>query len=147
MLKSFFLLAGVCILFSCKQSTDVFYAEEVPLVELSNSSFKTSRYVTEEVPINIQVEANGNFPGMNDPAFIKNISGVNYAYCHPEVQFFPQGFNGYKYWMVFTPYFGSVGTEQVSNVLKTQPSLFRMTVSIGLPLRESKTPLQLLRVK
>jgi hypothetical protein len=60
------------------------------------------------------VEANGNFPGMNDPAFIKNISGVNYAYCHPEVQFFPQGFNGYKYWMVFTPYFGSVGTEQVS---------------------------------
>lgn len=27
-----------------------------------------------------------------------------YGACHPKVVYFPEGFNGYKYWMAYTPY-------------------------------------------
>lgn len=100
--------------FSCRKSNDVFYAEDVPKSNNVNLFEEPYDYIDTENPINISVNANGNYPGMNDIAFIKNISGSNYAYYHPEVQYFPNGFNGYKYWMVFTPFGGSVGTYQVS---------------------------------
>ena len=100
--------------FSCRKSNDVFYAEDVVSsnnVDLLQGPYD---YLATETPINISVNANGNYPGVNDLAFIKNISGSNHSYYHPEVQYFPNGFNGYKYWMVFTPFGGAVGTYQIS---------------------------------
>lgn len=60
----------------------------------------------------MEVKANGNCQGKNDANLIKNIRDPNFGYCHPDVQYFPNGFNGYQYWMVFTPYFGSLGNEE-----------------------------------
>lgn len=61
--------------------------------------------------MDIDVEANGNIWGANDFNLIKNISGNRYSYCHPDVEYFPNGLGGYKFWMVFTPYFGQVGSS------------------------------------
>ncbi|MCT1525444.1 hypothetical protein [Sphingobacterium hotanense] len=64
--------------------------------------------------VNIDMHANGNYPKYVKPEFIKNIGYNNSSYCHPDVQYFPDGFQGYKYWMVFTPYFGSIGGDQLA---------------------------------
>lgn len=48
----------------------------------------------------------------NKPEFIQNISGSRYSYFHPNVEYFPNGMLGYKYWMVFTLYFGQVGSSR-----------------------------------
>lgn len=61
--------------------------------------------------MDIAVEANGNYWGGNDFGLIKDISGKRYSYCHPDVEYFANGLYGYKYWMVFTPYFGQVGSS------------------------------------
>lgn len=61
--------------------------------------------------MDIAVDANGNSWGGNDLALIKNIAGTRYSYCHPDVEYFPNGLYGYKYWMVFTPYFGQIGSS------------------------------------
>ncbi len=64
--------------------------------------------------VNISVMANGNYIGENDSRYIKGISENRSTYCHLGVEYFPNGFNGYRYWMVFTPYFRSVGINQLS---------------------------------
>lgn len=104
-------IAFMC--FSCKKDAEVFYAEDVPLIEVVKD-YSDLTFFEDDGKVNINTVANGNYPGVSDSRFIKNISGENYAYCHPDVQYFPEGFNGYKYWMVFTPYFGSIGTQQES---------------------------------
>ncbi|MDQ1160518.1 hypothetical protein QE422_000886 [Chryseobacterium sp. SORGH_AS 447] len=98
--------------FSCSREEESLYAENVEPVSNNNSYTGPVDYLTDIGTININVIANGNHPGKNDPSFLKNINSPNVGYCHPDVQYFPNGFNGYKYWMVFTPYFGTVGTAQ-----------------------------------
>jgi len=36
---------------------------------------------------------------------------------HPSIQYFPDGWNGYKYWMVETPYLGGDGTYETPEIL------------------------------
>lgn len=114
--KNVFLLLITClyVFISCHRADDSFYAEDVPAVEATNTYLPLADFLPDSATVNIAVEANGNYLGKSDPSFIKNITGFNYAYCHPDVEYFPEGFNGYKYWMVFTPYFGSVGSEPAS---------------------------------
>lgn len=116
MSKIAFLLffVSIYILTSCHRKEDSFYAEEVPLLNLTDTHIEPADLLNGLGWITIDVNANGNYTGINDPKYIINISGNNDAYCHPDVEYFPEGFNGYKYWMVFTPYFGAVGTAQVS---------------------------------
>ncbi|MCU7618345.1 hypothetical protein NZ698_14185 [Chryseobacterium sp. PBS4-4] len=110
-----FLLLLIVFAISCSQEEESLFAENVPSVSDNNKEYDgLLDYLTDLGTININAIANGNYPGQNNPALIKNINSPNMAYCHPDVQYFPNGFNGYKYWMVFTPYFGSVGNEQTS---------------------------------
>jgi hypothetical protein len=95
--------------FSCSREEESLYAENVEPVSNDHIYTGPVDYLTDIGTININVMANGNHPGKNDQSFIKNINAPNFGYCHPDVQYFPNGFNGYKYWMVFTPYFGTVG--------------------------------------
>uniref|UniRef100_A0AAU6WNH0 Uncharacterized protein n=1 Tax=Chryseobacterium endophyticum TaxID=1854762 RepID=A0AAU6WNH0_9FLAO len=95
--------------FSCSREEESLYAENVEPVSNDNIYTGPTDYLTDLGTININVLANGNHPGKNDPAFIKNINAPNVGYCHPDVQYFQDGLNGYKYWMVFTPYFGTIG--------------------------------------
>ncbi|MCS3530708.1 hypothetical protein [Chryseobacterium sp. JUb7] len=111
----FLLLLLITLTISCSQQEDSLFAENVPTTPDNKTEYgETVDYLTDIGTLNINVIANGNHPGKNDQAFIKNISTPNFAYCHPDVQYFPNGFNGYKYWMVFTPYFGTVGNIQTS---------------------------------
>lgn len=61
--------------------------------------------------MNIGVDANANYWGLNDPSLVKSIAGDRQSYCHPDVQYFPNGLHGYKFCMVFTPYFGIIGSS------------------------------------
>ncbi len=97
--------------FSCSNEEESLFAENVPQESNNNDYNGLPDYLTDIGTININVLANGNHPGKNDQAFIKNINAPNFGYCHPDVQYFPNGFNGYKYWMVFTPYFGTIGAN------------------------------------
>lgn len=72
--------------------------------------------------INIRVDANGNAWNTYDLSFIKDISGIRHSYCHPDVAFFENGFNGYRYWMAFTPYFGAIGSSGAS-ILYENPTV------------------------
>ncbi len=98
--------------FSCSREEESLYAENVEPVSNDKTYTGPVDYLTDLGTLNINVLANGNHPGKDDPAFIKSLNAPNVGYCHPDVQYFPNGFNGYKYWMVFTPYFGTVGTAQ-----------------------------------
>ncbi|WP_435523780.1 hypothetical protein [Chryseobacterium indoltheticum] len=103
-LLSLLLMFFVC---SCSQEEESLFAEDVPGITDNNSEYGESvNYLTDIGTININVLANGNYPGVNDASFIKDINTPNFAYCHPDVEYFPNGFNGYKYWMVFTPFLG-----------------------------------------
>lgn len=98
--------------FSCSRQEDSLFAENVDPISDNNKNYKEpSSYLTDIGTININVLANGNYPGQNKQNFIKDINAPNFGYCHPDVQYFPNGLNGYKYWMVFTPYFGTVGID------------------------------------
>lgn len=100
---------------SCSQQEEGLFAENVPAVTDNNSEYGgLLNYLTDIGTLNINVMANGNYPGRNDASFIKNINSPNFAYCHPDVEYFPNGFNGYKYWMVFTPFFGVLGNVRES---------------------------------
>jgi len=112
---SLFLLTLSLISYSCTKDNEDFFAENVP-VNIKNESEYSGllNYSTDLGTVSINTMANGNYAGENNPAFIKNINSPNFGYCHPDVQYFPNGFHGYKYWMVFTPYFGSVGTNDSS---------------------------------
>lgn len=104
------LLLLMLFTFSCSRQEESLFAENVNSVPNNNKNYTgPTDYLTDLGTINITVLANGNYPGQNNPKFIKDISAPNFGYCHPDVQYFPNGFNGYKYWMVFTPYNGAVG--------------------------------------
>ncbi|MCT4327723.1 hypothetical protein [Chryseobacterium indologenes] len=110
-----FLLALLNFITSCSEVQEKFLPEIVPVVPDNNKQYTgVIDYLTDKGIINIKAVANANHPGNNDPKLIKDISNPNFSYCHPDVEFFPQGFNGYKYWMVFTPYFGAVENNQIS---------------------------------
>lgn len=102
----------ICLNFSCSREEHSFYAEDVPTVGRGGEYADNLNYLTDIGNININVIANANYKGETNHAFLKNISGTNHSYCHPDVLYFPDGFRGYRYWMVFTPYFGAVGTSQ-----------------------------------
>jgi len=113
--KFLLILLMTFTIISCSQQEESLYAENVPTTPDNKTEYgETTDYLTDIGTLNINMIANGNHPGKNDPGFIKNISTPDFAYCHPDVQYFPNGFNGYKYWMVFTPYFGTVGNIQIS---------------------------------
>jgi hypothetical protein len=80
-------------------------------------------YLTDIGTLNINAIANGNYPGINNASYIKDINSPNFSYCHPDVQYFPNGFNGYKYWMIFTPF---LGNRKLLKDMKIQPLLFLM---------------------
>lgn len=105
----------IFFLSSCSQQEESLFAENVPAESDNNTEYGGSlNYLTDIGTLNINVIANGNYPGINNASFIKDISSPNFAYCHPDVEFFPDGFNGYKYWMVFTPFLGTVGNVRES---------------------------------
>lgn len=97
--------------FSCSREEESLYAENVEPVSNDKTYTGPVDYLTDLGTLNINVLANGNHPGKDDPAFIKSLNAPNVGYCHPDVQYFPNGFNGYKYWMVFTPYMGVIGAS------------------------------------
>ncbi|WP_210150515.1 hypothetical protein [Chryseobacterium scophthalmum] len=109
------LLLLIVFVSSCSQEEENLFAENIPAVADNNKEYGgLVNYLTDIGTLNINVVANGNYPGINDPSFIKDINTPNFAYCHPDVQYFPNGFNGYKYWMVFTPFFGVLGNTRES---------------------------------
>lgn len=111
----FLLLLFIIFTVSCSQQEENIFAENIPSIQDNNTEYDESPdYLTDLGTLNINALANGNYPGENNSFFIKNINIPNVGYCHPDVQYFANGFNGYKYWMVFTPYFGVVGNEQIS---------------------------------
>lgn len=97
--------------FSCSRQEESLFAENVDPISNTKDYDGLADYLTDIGTININVFANANYHGKNDSFYIKDINAPNFGYCHPDVQYFPNGFKGYKYWMVFTPYFGTVGTE------------------------------------
>ena len=89
---------------SCKRDEEPL---KLPLEESENPNEQIlSMEPFREVIINADVD--GNYEGQLDPERVFSLSQDRKAYCHPDVQYFPQGFRGYRYWMVFTPYFGAV---------------------------------------
>lgn len=116
--KSKFLLFFIVVIaISCSQqdAEESLFAENVSETVDNNVEYSGPiNYLTDFGTINMNVIANGNYPGINNLTFIKDIHTPNFAYCHPDVQYFPNGFDGYKYWMVFTPYFGVIGNVHES---------------------------------
>lgn len=102
--------AFVLFLSSCARDESLF-AVDVPTVGNGDENVGSPDYLTDIGSVNINVIANGNPKGEYLAPFVKGIWGDNHSYCHPDVQYFPNGFRGYRYWMVFTPYFGAVGTN------------------------------------
>ncbi|PJJ68253.1 hypothetical protein CLV73_2290 [Chryseobacterium geocarposphaerae] len=105
----------IAFITSCSQQEESLLAENIPAVSDNNIEYGgVMNYLTDIGTVNINVMANGNYPGKNDASYIKNINSPNFSYCHPDVEYFPNGFNGYKYWMVFTPFFGVIGNVRES---------------------------------
>lgn len=42
----------------------------------------------------------------------KRVPIINSGIAHPSIVYIPTGFNGYKYWMAMTPYFGKIDLEK-----------------------------------
>ncbi|OPC32257.1 hypothetical protein BAX97_13370 [Elizabethkingia meningoseptica] len=111
----FFNIMALLFLISCSREEESFYAEQEAVVPNTGKKIDIlPDYLTDKGTINISMVATGNYTGIYDSRFLKDITGGNSSYCHPDVLYFPQGFNGYKYWMVFTPYFGAVGMTHES---------------------------------
>ncbi|PTT33758.1 hypothetical protein DBR28_14265, partial [Chryseobacterium sp. HMWF028] len=110
-----YLFALLNLLTSCTEIEEKFFPENVPSVPDNKKEYTgTIDYLIDKGVVNIRTIANANHPSNNDASLIKDISSPNFSYCHPDVEYFPDGFNGYKYWMVFTPYFGAVENIQIS---------------------------------
>lgn len=100
-------------LFSCKRQTD-YYPIEVEEATVKAEPLDSLDFTSDDYLVNINTTANANFFGENNTQLIQNIAGSNYSYCHPDVLYFPEGKEGFKFWMVFTPYFGVLGTNHLS---------------------------------
>ncbi|MCW8312124.1 hypothetical protein K7A41_12890 [Sphingobacterium sp. InxBP1] len=107
------LLCGSIIFMACSR-TQEFSAQEVEMPIWTVDPIDSVAFDGDEGIVNIHTTADANFKGLKNTADLLDISGVHSSYCHPDVLYFPNTFNGYKYWMVFTPYFGTVGTTQNS---------------------------------
>lgn len=105
---------SVALITSCSKEEAGFYAEDVPLIAEATEFTAPLEILPNIGKVNINVIATANYRGDFNNAFLKNISGTGHSYCHPDVEYFPDGFNGYRFWMAFTPYFGLVGTDQLA---------------------------------
>ncbi len=97
---------------SCARREIELFPEELPKKEGRKDMHFSPTLLVNPQQVNIEVEANGNYPKQIKPEYLKYIASSKSSYCHPDVEYFPNGFRGYKYWMVFTPYFGFVGIKQ-----------------------------------
>lgn len=116
LLKKTVLFCGVFFLFNSCSKNDDFLSPESEVQSPDNlvAYVPLSDFSKDIDVINIDVKANANSSGNNTTDLIKNINQPNPAYCHPDVIYFKNALGGYKYWMAFTPYFGSVGSERSS---------------------------------
>lgn len=99
--------------FACKKD-NIKSTETIPdpgTGDIDTTELFTANLFRDFGDINIKVFANGNSWDTFNSSLIKDISGNKYSYCHPDVEYFENGFNGFKYWMAFTPYFGIVGSS------------------------------------
>ncbi len=98
-------------LLSCKKD----HIEAPVLPEKGNNADTTvvvdATIFTDLGLVNINTKADGNSWDTFSLSKIKDISGKSISYCHPDVEYFANGFNGYRFWMAFTPYFGIVGSS------------------------------------
>ncbi|UIR56301.1 hypothetical protein LZQ00_00395 [Sphingobacterium sp. SRCM116780] len=111
------ILAVLCLgslLISCNRTDESFYAQDPENFESSVKPLDSVAFDDVKDNVNIHINANANFSGLKDANFFLDIANDNHSYCHPDVLYFANGFHGFKYWMVFTPYFGAVGTTQNS---------------------------------
>jgi len=100
------------MMISCgKKEKDMFPEESPDLISKDKTNWE-SIFEIKSQSINIHTKANANYPNSLNKNYLIDISGNQASYCHPDVEYFPNGFRGYKYWMVFTPYFGKVGIDQ-----------------------------------
>lgn len=111
--KYFLLLYGSVLLVACSRSEN-FVAQEVEAPIWKIEPIDSVIFDNDQGLVDIHTIADANFRGLKNINDYIDISGSNASYCHPDVLYFPNKFNGYKYWMVFTPYFGAVGTDQNS---------------------------------
>ncbi|MGV6944946.1 hypothetical protein [Sphingobacterium kyonggiense] len=99
------------LVLSCNTKEGDLLPEIDPGLDLTEPIALNEEFLLDPVKMKINNMANGNYRGLAHGRFFIDISGPESAYCHPDIQYFPNGFRGYKYWMVFTPYFGKVGTD------------------------------------
>jgi hypothetical protein len=107
--KSCFVFTGMILtLIACQREDDSFKPGpgkgEVPPPSEEVYTVDAVRQVT------IDAVADGTYHGQYAPDRIFNLSSERKAYAHPDIHYFPDGFNGYRYWMAFTPYFGAVSS-------------------------------------
>ncbi len=102
------------LFFSCAKEEKISPAVVVPVDTTITPLLLLKEYAIPPTKINIKAYANANYPRFNYSKYIYDISDTNFSYCHPDVQYFENGFRGYRYWMVFTPYFGKVGHQAFS---------------------------------
>lgn len=120
--KSIYLFVGILVLSGCKKDI---HSHIAPIEQEPAHKAKLSIPIgfNEDIgAIKISTIANANQPGSFLPELIRDISGNHPSYCHPDVEYFPNGFNGYKYWMVFTPYFGIIGSDRIASLYEN-PSI------------------------
>ncbi|WP_104384322.1 hypothetical protein [Sphingobacterium sp. HMA12] len=114
--RSAYLFLGILLLIGCSKDIPPTIIPIDP-EPTDRSKLPIPTGFTEDIAsIKINTVANANQPGSSLPEMIRDISGQNASYCHPDVAYFPQGFNGYKYWMVFTPYFGIIGADRTASL-------------------------------
>ncbi|WP_437918326.1 hypothetical protein [Sphingobacterium sp. LRF_L2] len=116
--RSLWLFFALFLAIACKKNVHV-DIEPVPEPEPTPGVINgklpiPNGFTTDLGTINIHAIANANIPGGSLNELIRDISGSKASYCHPDVVYFPLGFNGYKYWMVFTPYFGIIGSDRTA---------------------------------
>jgi len=120
--RSTYFLLGLLLLIGCKKDIPPGITPVDPK-PIDRSKMPIPAGFTDDLAsIKINSIANANEPGSSRPELIQDISGKNASYCHPDVEYFPKGFNGYKYWMVFTPYFGILGSDRAASLYEN-PSI------------------------
>ncbi|WP_270087580.1 hypothetical protein [Sphingobacterium sp. SYP-B4668] len=94
------------IIIGCRRDDAVLIPDEVKVPPLEEKMYTVEAF--KEVSIDVAID--GTYYGQNAPDRMFNLSANRKAYAHPDIHYFPNGFNGYQYWMVFTPYFGVVSS-------------------------------------
>lgn len=115
---------GLTLFVSCKRDIHPGIVPPDPEITERDKLPVPAGFTNDIATIKINAIANANEPGEERPSLVRDISGNNASYCHPDVEYFPKGFNGYKYWMVFTPYFGIIGSNRTASLYEL-PSIFK----------------------